>query len=85
MSPMTTICGQLGPEIKWGPVDHAAEHVDHVSIVTPAWLGLSVMVCAAPQVDLESGGVSGFFHLSDGLFGYSAVLDDLVAKGWGLV
>lgn len=42
-------------------------------------------VCGAPIVDVESGGVSGFFHLSDGVFAYSAVLDDLVAEGWGLV
>lgn len=79
-SPMMTICGQLGPEIEWVPVDPAAEHVEHVPFVFPAWLGLSLMVCAAPQVDLESGVVSGFFHLSDGVFAYSAVLDDLVAK-----
>ncbi|KGO68598.1 hypothetical protein PITC_072800 [Penicillium italicum] len=42
-------------------------------------------VCGAPIVDIESGGVFGFFHLSDGVFAYSAVLDDLVAEGWGLV
>ncbi|KAJ6083541.1 hypothetical protein N7467_007676 [Penicillium canescens] len=38
-------------------------------------------VCGAPIVDIESGGVSGFFHLSNGIFAYSAVLDDLVAEG----
>ncbi|KXG52614.1 uncharacterized protein PGRI_095640 [Penicillium griseofulvum] len=42
-------------------------------------------VCGAPIVDVESGGVAGFFHLSDGSFATSAVLDDLVAEGWGLV
>ena len=42
-------------------------------------------VRGAPIVDVESGGVSGFYHLSDGVFAYSAVLDDLVAEGWGLV
>ncbi|CAI7614785.1 unnamed protein product [Penicillium viridicatum] len=42
-------------------------------------------VCGAPIVDVDTGGVSGFSHLSDGFFAYSAVLDDLVAEGWGLV
>ena len=42
-------------------------------------------VCGAPIVDIESGGVVGFFHLSDGVHAYSAELDDLVAEGWGLV
>jgi hypothetical protein len=42
-------------------------------------------VCGAPIVDIESGGVSGFFNLSNGIFAYSAVLDDLVAEGWGLM
>lgn len=42
-------------------------------------------VCGAPIVDIESGRVSGFFHPSNGIFAYSAVLDDLVAEGWGLV
>ncbi|KAJ5473279.1 hypothetical protein N7475_002845 [Penicillium sp. IBT 31633x] len=42
-------------------------------------------VCGAPIVDIASGGVSGFFHPSDGVLAYSAVLDDLVAEGWGLV
>lgn len=42
-------------------------------------------VCGAPIVEAESGGVAGFFHLSDGSFATSAVLDDLVAEGWGLV
>ncbi|KAJ5516580.1 hypothetical protein N7527_008140 [Penicillium freii] len=42
-------------------------------------------VCGAPIVDVDIGGVSGFFHLSDGFFAYSAVLDDLVAEGLGLV
>ncbi|KAJ9487233.1 hypothetical protein VN97_g6072 [Penicillium thymicola] len=42
-------------------------------------------VCGAPIVDIESGGVSGFFHLSDGIFAFSATLDDLVAEGWALV
>ncbi|KAJ5138854.1 uncharacterized protein N7515_003702 [Penicillium bovifimosum] len=42
-------------------------------------------VCGAPIVEVESGGVAGFFHLSDGSFATSAVLDDLVAEGWGLV
>ncbi|KAJ5543359.1 hypothetical protein N7461_009362 [Penicillium sp. DV-2018c] len=42
-------------------------------------------VCGAPIVDIESGGVSGFFHLSDGVFAHSAMLDDLVAEGWEVV
>ena len=42
-------------------------------------------VCGAPFVDIESGGVVGLFHLSDGVQAYSAELDDLVAEGWGLV
>ena len=33
-------------------------------------------------VNIKSGGVSGFFHLSNGDFPYSAVLDDVVAEGW---
>ena len=37
-------------------------------------------VCGAPIVDIESGGVVGFFHLSDGVHAYSAELDDLVAE-----
>ncbi|KAJ5758227.1 uncharacterized protein N7511_006921 [Penicillium nucicola] len=45
---------------------------------------ISDAVCGAPIVDVESGGVSGFFHRSDGIFGYSSVLDDLVAEGWRL-
>ncbi|CAG8899243.1 unnamed protein product [Penicillium salamii] len=41
-------------------------------------------VCGAPIVDVESGGVAGFFHLSDGSFATSAALDDLIAEGWVL-
>ncbi|KAJ5419875.1 uncharacterized protein N7487_003425 [Penicillium crustosum] len=48
-------------------------------------MAISDGVCGAPIVDAESGGVSRFFHLSDGVFSYSAVLDDLVAEGWVVV
>ncbi|ELR07047.1 hypothetical protein VC83_03350 [Pseudogymnoascus destructans] len=39
-------------------------------------------MCGAPIVDCKTGGVQGFFHLSDGLNCYAAHLDDLVAEGW---
>lgn len=42
-------------------------------------------VCGAPIVDVETGGVSGFFHLSDGNYAVSAVIDDLLTEGWALV
>ncbi|PYH88372.1 hypothetical protein BO71DRAFT_403915 [Aspergillus ellipticus CBS 707.79] len=45
---------------------------------------ISDAVCGAPIVDIETGGVSGFFHLSDGVIAYSATLDDLVTEGWSL-
>lgn len=41
-------------------------------------------VCGAPIVDVESGGVSGVFHQSNGAFAISAAIDDLIAEGWGL-
>ncbi|CAG8282784.1 unnamed protein product [Penicillium salamii] len=42
-------------------------------------------VCGAPIVDADTGGVAGFFHQANGFWGYSAVLDDLVAEGWEVV
>ncbi|KAJ5720921.1 uncharacterized protein N7483_008855 [Penicillium malachiteum] len=39
-------------------------------------------VCGAPIVDIETGGVAGFFHLTNGTFAFCACLDDLVAEGW---
>ncbi|CAG8139262.1 unnamed protein product [Penicillium salamii] len=42
-------------------------------------------VCGAPMVDVDSGGVAGFFHLFNGFFATCATLDDLIAEGWGLV
>jgi hypothetical protein len=41
-------------------------------------------MCGAPIVQCETGGVGGFFHLSDGLNCFTAHLDDLVAEGWQL-
>jgi hypothetical protein len=41
-------------------------------------------MCGAPIVQCETGGVGGFFHLSDGLNCLTAPLDDLVAEGWKL-
>jgi hypothetical protein len=41
-------------------------------------------MCGAPIVRCETGGVGGFFHLSDGLNCFTAHLDDLVAEGWQL-
>jgi hypothetical protein len=41
-------------------------------------------MCGAPIVQCETGGVGGFFHLSDGLNCFAAHLDDLVAEGWQL-
>ncbi|KAL5324693.1 hypothetical protein ACEPPN_009241 [Leptodophora sp. 'Broadleaf-Isolate-01'] len=41
-------------------------------------------MCGAPIVQCETGGVCGFFHLSDGLNCFTAHLDDLVAEGWQL-
>ncbi|RDW60715.1 hypothetical protein BP6252_12098 [Coleophoma cylindrospora] len=41
-------------------------------------------MCGAPIVQCESGGVAGFFHLSDGTNCFTAHLDDLVAEGWQL-
>lgn len=38
----------------------------------------------APIVQCETGGVGGFFHLSNGLNCLTAHLDDLVAEGWKL-
>ncbi|KAJ5889011.1 hypothetical protein N7495_009052 [Penicillium taxi] len=42
-------------------------------------------VCGAPIVDIDTGGVAGFFHLTNGTYSFSARLDDLVAEGWRLV
>ncbi|KFY47121.1 hypothetical protein V494_00165 [Pseudogymnoascus sp. VKM F-4513 (FW-928)] len=39
-------------------------------------------MCGAPIVECETGGVAGFFHLSDGFNCLAAQLDDLVAEGW---
>jgi hypothetical protein len=39
----------------------------------------------APIVQCETGGVGGFFHMSDGMNCLSAHLDDLIAEGWQLV
>jgi hypothetical protein len=41
-------------------------------------------MCGAPIVQCETGGVGGFFHLSNGLNCFTAHLDDLVAEGWQL-
>lgn len=41
-------------------------------------------MCGAPIIRCETGGVGGFFHLSDGLNCFSAHLDDLIAEGWQL-
>ncbi|TVY39746.1 hypothetical protein LOCC1_G005486 [Lachnellula occidentalis] len=41
-------------------------------------------MCGAPIVQCDTGGVGGFFHLSDGLTCITAHLDDLVAEGWKL-
>ncbi|KAE8413254.1 hypothetical protein BDV36DRAFT_304269 [Aspergillus pseudocaelatus] len=42
-------------------------------------------ICGAPIVECESGGVTGFFHLSDGTNCLSVHLDDLLAEGWQVV
>ncbi|KAI2731885.1 hypothetical protein CBS147332_1024 [Penicillium roqueforti] len=39
-------------------------------------------ICGAPIVSCDTGGVTGFFHLFDGMNCLSATLDDLVAEGW---
>ncbi|KAH8682817.1 hypothetical protein BGZ60DRAFT_398780 [Tricladium varicosporioides] len=41
-------------------------------------------MCGAPIVQCETGGVGGFFHLSDGLNCFTAHLDDFIAEGWQL-
>lgn len=41
-------------------------------------------MCGAPIVECETGGVAGFFHMSDGFNCRSAHLDDLIAEGWQL-
>ncbi|PKX90721.1 uncharacterized protein P174DRAFT_376226 [Aspergillus novofumigatus IBT 16806] len=46
---------------------------------------ISEGICGAPIVGCESGGVTGFFHLSDGTNCLSVHLDDLIAEGWQVV
>lgn len=43
-------------------------------------------LCGAPLVedDPETGGVAGFFHTTDGEHCLSAVLDELIDRGWGI-
>jgi hypothetical protein len=41
-------------------------------------------MCRALIVQCKTGGVGGFFHLSNGLNCFTAHLDDLVAEGWQL-
>ena len=53
----------------WGAVDEA----------------ISDGIGGAPIVSCENGGVTGFFHLFDGMDCLSAHLDELVAEGWEVV
>ncbi|KAJ5521871.1 hypothetical protein N7527_005986 [Penicillium freii] len=53
----------------WGVVDEA----------------ISDGIGGAPIVSCENGGVTGFFHLFDGMNCLSAHLDELVAEGWEVV
>jgi hypothetical protein len=46
---------------------------------------ISEGICGAPIVECETGGVTGFFHLSDGTNCLSVHLDDLIAEGWQVV
>lgn len=41
-------------------------------------------VCGAPIVDVDCGGVAGFFTLSNGVYAFGAYLNDLVVMGWDL-
>ncbi len=43
-------------------------------------------LCGASIVqDDESGGVAGFFHLTNGKQSFSPILDDLINQGWAIV
>lgn len=42
-------------------------------------------LCGAPIVSVDDGALGGFFHLATGDFAQSAMLEDLVAEGWGVV
>lgn len=72
--------------------------VGHPAIPSERWKAISVNAvfgainstisegtCGAPIVECGNGGVTGFFHLSDGTNCLRIHLDDLIAEGWQVV
>lgn len=71
---------------------------DYLAIPFEPWKAISVNavlgainstisegIRGAPIVQCESGGVTGFFHLPDGINCLGVHLDDLIAEGWQVV